>query len=121
MAAERRYERIGICNPKISRQVDLYEETIGSIPRGGGWIPAGYHPMGYKISKLGVNFLDFDGSLESDIGRFLASMKSSRKTTAALKEQWLEVMRVSKQGQAMRIYRKLKELLEFCLACGLID
>jgi hypothetical protein len=119
MATERRYERIDISSPKIAAQVDLYVPT--SIPRGGGWIPAGYHPMGYKISKLGVDFLDFDGSLESDIGRFLASMKSSRKTTAALKEQWLEIMRMSKQGQALRIYRKIKELLEFCLACGLID
>ena len=92
-----------------------------SIPRGGGIIPAGYHPFGYRITSVGEEFLSFDGSLESDLGRFLASLKSKRRRESDLKEQWLEVVRVAKTGQSMRIYRKLRELIDFCLKTGLID
>ena len=91
------------------------------VPRGGGWIPAGYHPFGYKITTLGEEFLKFDGSLESDVGRFLASLKSNRKSVSVLKAQWLEILRVSKQGQTMRIYRQLQDLLNFCLKSGFLD
>jgi hypothetical protein len=89
--------------------------------RGGGWIiPAGYNPFGYKITPLGEQFLSFDGSLDCDVGRFLASLKD-RKRFATLKGQWLEVVRVSKLGQSMRIYKNLQELLTLCLNMGLID
>ena len=89
--------------------------------RGGGWIPAGYNPFGYKITALGEKFLEFgETCLESDVGRFLASIKT-RKTLSAIQSQWLEVVRVSKKGQSMRVYRNLKELIEFCLAANLID
>ena len=84
--------------------------------------PSGYHPMGYGLTDLGKQFLDFDGSLDSDIGRFLASLKSGkRKSQSVLKEQWLEVVRVSKQGQSMRVYRQLDDLIAFCLKAGFID
>ena len=90
--------------------------------RGGGWIvPAGWNPLGYKITDLGEEFLSYDGALESDVGRFLASLKSGRKRFQTLKEQWLEVLRVSKTAQSMRIYKKLQDLLQFCLKAGLID
>ena len=91
--------------------------------RGGGqyFIPAGWNPFGYKITTLGETFLAFDGSLDSDVGRFLASLKTTRKRFATLKGQWLEVLRVSKTGQSMRIYKQLNELLQFCLQTGLID
>ena len=89
--------------------------------RGGGWIiPAGYNPFGYKITPLGVQFLSYDGSLDCDVGRFLASLKD-RKRFATLKGQWLEVLRVSKTGQSMRIYKNLQELVKLCLKMGLID
>jgi hypothetical protein len=101
--------------------IDPLAGVVTSLPRGGGWILAGYHPFGYKITKLGDEFLSWDGSLESDVGRFLASVKSNRKTRAALKAQWLEILRVSKQGQTMRIYKKLDELLKFCVKCGFVD
>jgi hypothetical protein len=95
------------------------------VPRGGGgisWmIPAGWHPFGYAISDLGLKFLEFEGSLDCDVGRLLASLKSSRKTEATLKEQWLEIVRVSKTGQSMRIYRTIPELLQFCLQAGFIN
>jgi hypothetical protein len=91
-----------------------------NIHRGGGLIPAGYHPLGYKISDLGSKFLEFDGSLDSDVGRFLASLKQ-RKSVATLKAQWMEILRVSKTGQSMRIYRKLKDLTDFCLQAGFLD
>ena len=91
-----------------------------NIHRGGGLIPAGYHPLGYKISDLGIKFLEFDGSLDSDVGRFLASLKQ-RKSTAALKAQWMEILRVSKKGQSMRIYRQLQDLTDFCLQAGFIN
>jgi hypothetical protein len=90
--------------------------------RGGGWvIPAGWNPLGYKITSLGEEYLSYDGSLESDVGRFLASLKSGRKRFTTLKEQWLEVLRVSKTAQSMRIYKNLSELLQFCLRAGLVD
>jgi hypothetical protein len=93
-----------------------------AIPRGGGYlIPAGWNPFGYKITTLGETFLSFDGSLDGDVGRFLASLKSGRKRMAAMKAQWLEVVRVSKSGQTMRVYRQLQELLDFCLRAGLVD
>lgn len=94
-----------------------------SIPRGGSWfiIPAGWNPFGYRITELGHEFLKFEGSLDSDVGRFLASLKTARKRKAALKAQWVEIVRVAKDRKTMRVYRKLQELLEFCLAAGLID
>lgn len=84
-------------------------------------MPAGWNPFGYQITALGKDFLSFDGSLESDVGRFLASLKTSRMTASALKKSWIEIVRVAKTGQSMRIYRKLDELIKFCLAAGLID
>jgi hypothetical protein len=69
---------------------------------------------------LGEEFLHFGGSIDSDIGRLLASLKK-RKRWTTLKSDWLEVLRVSKSTQTMRIYRTLKELLNFCLKAGLID
>jgi hypothetical protein len=89
--------------------------------RGGGWIiPAGYNPFGYKITPLGEQFLSYDGSLDCDVGRFVASLKA-RKRFATLKGQWLEVVRVSKTGQTMRIYKNLQNLVKLCLKMGLID
>ena len=87
----------------------------------GGSIFAGWNPLGYGITNLGLEFLEFDGALSCDVGRFLASFKSGRKRYGMLKQQWLEIVRVSKQGQSMRIYRKLDELLSFCLNAGLIN
>ena len=94
--------------------------AVSKVPRGGGIIPAGCHPLGYMIAPLGEKFLDFNGSLESDVGRFLASLKK-RKSTSAIKEQWLEILRVSKSAQSMRIYRQLSELISFCLKAGFIN
>jgi hypothetical protein len=95
----------------------------GIYCRGGGisaLIPAGYHPFGYKITKLGESFLEFQGSLDSDVGRFLASLKS-RKKLSELKSQWLEILRVSKTAQTMRIYRTLDDLIAFCITARLLD
>ena len=92
-----------------------------NVGRGGGLlIPAGYNPFGYKITEFGLKFLEFDGSLDCDVGRFLTSIRT-RKRFDAIKSQWLEVLRVSKKGQAMRIYRKLDELITFCLKAGFLD
>ncbi len=87
----------------------------------GGSILAGWHPLGYGITDLGLQFLEFDGSLDSDVGRFLASFKSGRKRFSTLKDQWLEIVRVSKTGQSMRVYRKLEELLTFCVKAGFLS
>jgi hypothetical protein len=90
--------------------------------RGGGFLtPAGWNPFGYKITPLGEQFLSFGDSLSSDVGRFLASLKSGRKRRSVLKNAWLEIMRASKTAQAMRIYRTIDELLDFCLNAGLVD
>jgi hypothetical protein len=110
---------------RVDSKGALSFSTIGAL-RGGGWsgplwLPAGWNPWGYKITKLGEDFLRYDGSLDCDVGRFLASLKTKRKTTKALKDAWLEVVRAGKKAQAMRIYRQLDDLIAFCLQAGLID
>lgn len=91
------------------------------IPRGGGYLPAGWNPFGYGVTDLGHEFLKFEGSRDSDVGRFLASLKSGRKKQNTLKEQWIEIVRVSKSGQSMRILRTLDDLIAFCLKAGFLD
>jgi len=100
--------------------------AVASTLRGGGgggffFIPAGWNPLGYKITPLGDECLKFDGALAGDLGRFLASLKAGRKRTKALKASWLEILRASKTGQAMRIYRNLDDFILFSLRAGLID
>ena len=112
------------CDATSCNHVDIL-----ATPRGGAAaaaalnpFPSGYNPFGYGLTDLGKEYLAFDGSLDSDVGRFLSSLKSGkRKSAAVMKEQWLEVVRVSKQGQSMRIYRKLDEMISFCLKAGFID
>lgn len=87
---------------------------------GSWWIPSGYHPYGYQITPLGEEFLSFQGSLDCDLGRFLASLKQ-RKTTYALKTAWLEVVRNSKTGQSMNVYKSIDEMIKYCLKAKLID
>ncbi|KAL7470527.1 hypothetical protein ACHAXS_010780 [Conticribra weissflogii] len=98
--------------------------TPGISARGGAIniLPAGYNPFGYGLTDLGRKYLEFNGSLESDVGQFLSTLKSGkRKTSSTLKEQWLEIVRVSKKGQSMRIYKRLDEFIDFCLSAGFID
>ena len=95
------------------------------VNRGGGFglsslVPSGYNPFGYKITELGERFLDFDGSLDSDVGRFLASART-RKRFDDFKSQWLEIFKISKKEQCTRISENLKELIAFCLKAGFLD
>lgn len=83
--------------------------------------PAGYHPMGYSLTKRGKTFLEFGGSKDSEIGLFLLTLKGGRRSTKSLKQQWTTIVRISKGGGHMSILRKLPEIIEFCLAAGLID
>ncbi|KAL3791118.1 hypothetical protein ACHAW5_004536 [Stephanodiscus triporus] len=120
-----RMKKIWTSNPDASR--------VSSLPRGGAAaaaaaafnpFPAGYNPFGFGLTDLGKTFLDFEGSIESDVGRFLSTLKSGggkRKSASVLKDQWLEIVRVSKTGQSMRIYRRLDDMIEFCLKAGLVD
>jgi hypothetical protein len=115
----RLHHDVELCSPR-----DDIEATRHAlcVLRGGGWfIPAGWNPFGYKLTALGEEFLSFQGSSESDVGRFLASLKSERKTAKTIKAQWLEVLRVSKTGQAARIYGNLSELTLHCVKSGYID
>mmetsp|Transcript_42563 Transcript_42563/g.129144 ORF Transcript_42563/g.129144 Transcript_42563/m.129144 type:complete len:108 (-) Transcript_42563:355-678(-) len=106
---------------QVPSSIGKQAEHATSIPRGGGFIPSGYHPFGYGLTDLGRRYLEFDGSLDGDVGRFLASLKAGRKTKTVLKAQWLEVVRVSKQGQSMRILRTLDDLLDFSLKARFLD
>lgn len=85
----------------------------------GGALFAGYNPFGLAITPLGHEFLAFEGSRDSDVGRLLSSLKS-RKRRATIKSEWLELVRFSKTGQSMRIYQNLEKLLDFLLRCGFI-
>ena len=112
------------CNKLINNNPILF---VNSVNRGGGFfswfkIPAGYNPFGFRITEFGELFLSFEGSLDSDLGRFLASLKSDkRKTFSTLKSQWLEIVRVSKTSQSMRVYRQIQEFVDFCIQAGFID
>ncbi|KAJ8600065.1 hypothetical protein CTAYLR_001868 [Chrysophaeum taylorii] len=86
--------------------------------RGGGMLD-GYHPFGVIITDLGARFLEFEGSRDSDLGRLLSSIKH-RKRRATIKSEWLEIVRVSKSAQALRIYHDLDTLLNFLLAVGFL-
>mmetsp|Transcript_6059 Transcript_6059/g.11057 ORF Transcript_6059/g.11057 Transcript_6059/m.11057 type:complete len:178 (+) Transcript_6059:69-602(+) len=111
--------------PFCTHSTCIYERL--SSLRGGGAaalnpFPSGYNPFGYGLTDFGKEYLAFNGSLDSDVGRFLSTLKGGqRKTEAVMKEQWLEIVRVSKKGQSMRIYRTLDDLIKFCLAAGFID
>jgi hypothetical protein len=108
---------------QTSEKETISEDSVSQVSRGGAsWrlIPAGWNPFGYKLSELGEEFLNFEGALDCDVGRFLASLRE-RKRLHTLKGQWLEVVRVAKTGQAMRIYRNIDDLLRFCLRTGLIN
>lgn len=100
------------------KNYDIFN-TLGNVR--GGSLLTGWHPLGYGLTELGMEYLSFDGSLDSDVGRFLASFKSGRKRFTVLKDQWLEIVRVSKTGQSMRVYRKLDELLNFCIKAGFLS
>ena len=97
------------------------------IPRGGTaafGFPAGWHPFGYALSELGERYLAFEGSRDGDVGKFLSSTLSgrkSRKTRNELREYWREITRYSKKRQSMRIYRTIDDLIDFCLDAGFID
>lgn len=80
-----------------------------------------YNPFGYALTDLGRQYLTFQGSTDSDVGRFLSTLKSGRKKETTIKEQWLEIVRISKQGQSMRVYRTLDDMIKFCLSAGFID
>ena len=103
----------------------VLDATAVSNLRGGAALnpfPSGYHPFGYGLTDLGKRYLEFDGSLDSDVGRFLATLKGGkRKSADTMKEQWLEVVRVSKKAQSMRVYRQLDDLISFCLKAGFLD
>ena len=112
----------GRCRQENNRLDNTLPRTIAQIPRGGGWtvFPAGWNPFGYKMTTLGEEFLTFEGCRDCDVGRFLASLKG-RKRFSTIKDQWLEVVRASKQGQSLRIYRQLETLLNFCLRAGFVN
>lgn len=98
---------------------ESFEQLIVDLR--GGSILAGWNPLGYAITSLGLQFLEFEGSLDSDVGRFLATFKSGRKRQSVVKQQWLEIVRVSKKGQSMRIYRTLDDLFAFCVSAGFLS
>lgn len=106
---------------KVEQERARLNSVIFGIRGGISLIPAGYNPLGYALTDLGGKFLEFDGALECDVGRFLAGLKSGRKRFNTIKEQWLEVVRVSKKGQSLRIYRTLDDLIQFCLQAGFIN
>lgn len=83
--------------------------------------PSGYHPLGYKLTKLGKIYLEFHGSNVSDVGLFLLTVKDGRRTIQSLKQEWKTIVRVTKRGDHMRILRKLPEIVQFCLSAGLVD
>ena len=107
--------------------VSLATATTERIPRSrtaAFGFPAGWHPFGYALSELGERYLAFEGSRDGDVGKFLSSTLSgrkSRKTRNELREYWREITRYSKKRQSMRIYRTIDDLIDFCLDAGFVD
>ena len=108
------------CTDVAAKQPQHHRHTL-TLRGGGSVIPAGWNPFGYKITSLGHEFLKFEGSVDSDVGRFISSLKTKRVRYQTLKDSWLEIVRASKSGNSMRILRQLDDLIKFCLAAGLID
>ena len=78
--------------------------------RGGGSMLARLNPFGYKLTTLGDQFFEFEGSRDSDRSRLLSALKS-RKTMSRLKSEWLEVQRNAKSGRASGYTGKLMRSL----------
>ncbi|KAJ1460883.1 mitochondrial carrier domain-containing protein [Pelagophyceae sp. CCMP2097] len=80
---------------------------------------AGWHPLGLRATALGADFLNFDGSRESDLGRVVSTLKV-RKRRTTLKTEWLEILRFSKSAQSARIYHALDDLVAAAMKMGLV-
>lgn len=60
--------KLALIVPPADRTFDDYISPL----RGGAALnlfPSGYNPFGYGLTPLGQRFLEFDGSLDSDVGR----------------------------------------------------
>ena len=60
--------KLALIVPPVDSTFDDYISPL----RGGAALnlfPSGYNPFGYGLTSLGQRFLEFDGSLDSDVGR----------------------------------------------------
>mmetsp|Transcript_19095 Transcript_19095/g.35638 ORF Transcript_19095/g.35638 Transcript_19095/m.35638 type:complete len:287 (-) Transcript_19095:204-1064(-) len=76
----------------------------------------------YTITAVGKAFIDMDGPLHADVGRFLAHLNGASqgmKRTVML-ENWREISRLSGDVQSRRVFEKLDDLISFCLESHMI-
>lgn len=105
---------------KIWQQRRRNTRSVAAVEKlRGGALLAGYNPFGLVVTDLGLEFLEYEGSRESDLGKLLSSLKV-RKRRSTIKAEWIELVRFSRSAQSTRIYQKLDELLDFLLRAGFI-
>ena len=77
----------------------------------------------YRVSAVGETFLNMDGPVNADVGRFLSFLRHSNEemTIDFIREHWAEVSRFSGDIQSVRIHERLDELFAFCFENSLIE
>lgn len=107
------------CRKLWQRRLRKNNNVVAVEKLRGGGLFAGYNPFGLVVTDLGLEFLDYEGSRDSDLGKLLSSLKV-RKRHSTIKAEWLELVRFSKSAQSTRIYQNLDKLLDFLLRAGFI-
>jgi hypothetical protein len=95
----------GVTSVKTATSLD--SEVVVALR--GGCIPSGYHPFGFKLTKRGEQYLQFEGSRDSDVGRFLSSLKSTLQVCEQLNRIQLFLLSVLNRLLATQGSRKSRE------------
>ena len=78
----------------------------------------------YTVTTTGKSFLQSDGPVQADVGRFLVYLDHAAKvglTKDIMLVQWKEIARLSGDIQSKRVYDRLNELISFCLDFHMIE
>jgi hypothetical protein len=76
----------------------------------------------YTLTAVGRAFVEMDGPVQADVGRFLAHLDHvpAGMTKATMIQNWNEIARLSGDLQSRRVCNKLDELISFCLDAHMI-
>jgi len=77
----------------------------------------------YTLTRTGKSFLQINGPVQADVGRFLAYLDNAK---VGLKKevmlvQWKEIARLSGDIQSKRVCDNLNEVISFCLDFRMIE
>ncbi|MGK3742349.1 MAG: hypothetical protein ACI90V_009205, partial [Bacillariaceae sp.] len=78
----------------------------------------------YTVTTTGKSFMQTDGPVQADVGRFLVYLDHAAKvglTKDTMLVQWKEIARLSGDIQSKRVCDRLNELISFCLDFHMIE